>query len=142
MNHCKEIFYGHIINGWKGIIRGRALVSRHKISFLGDVDIETGKIVDPHSDIKGESIRGKVLFFKGGRGSTVGASVMYGLAKKKTAPLALVTVDVDPVIVAGAVFGDIPLISKIPEDALSVVSTGDIVEIVPISNKEAIIRVI
>ncbi|MHA1617072.1 MAG: aconitase X swivel domain-containing protein [Candidatus Njordarchaeales archaeon] len=141
MTKSRELF-GEIINPWTGIIRGKAIVSSSKISFLGDVDIETGIIVDPFSDIRGRSIRNTVFIFRGGRGSTVGASVIYGLAKRGNAPLALVTIEVDPVVVAGAIFAGIPMISRVPEEIFDIVSSGDIVELIPENSKKAMIRVL
>lgn len=114
-----------VINEWVGEIRGEVLKSSKKISFLGDIDANNGVVVAKDSDIFGESITNKVLVFPGGRGSTVGAGVLYSLSRKNLAPKLLVTVDVDQVVVSGAVFGDIPAVSFLPLDIFQEIESGD-----------------
>lgn len=114
-----------VINEWEGEIRGEVLKSNNKISFLGDVNANDGTIVAKDSDIYGESIAGKVLVFPGGRGSTVGAGVLYGLSRRNLSPKLLVTVDIDQVVVSGAIFGDIPMVSSLPIDIFNEIETGD-----------------
>ena len=46
----------------KGKAEGELIVSSEAISFLGGVDPETGVVIDPNHELKGESIKGKVLF--------------------------------------------------------------------------------
>ena len=118
----------YVINGWRGIIRGEVLKSNKKISFLGDVDSKSGIIVAKDSDIVGKSIVDKILVFPGGRGSTVGAGVLYGLAKRKLAPKLIVTIDADQVVVSGSIFGDIPMVSHLPHHIFEKISTGDLIE--------------
>jgi len=114
----------------RGIIEGRckaeALVSAKPISFLGDIDPKTGKVVEKNLDIYGECITGKVLCFPHGHGSTVGSYVLYSLAKNKLAPKAIVNEKADPVIVVGAVIADIPVMDQID---ISQIKTGEIVEV-------------
>jgi len=121
-------FYGKIINSWQGEIVGKALVSKKRISFLGDVDPFTGKIRAQDSDIYGEEISDKILIFRGGRGSTVGAMVIYSLKKNKKAPLAIITQETDPVIVSGAIFSNIPTVSEIDEEVFMRVKTNDVLK--------------
>ncbi|MCF0227124.1 MAG: DUF126 domain-containing protein, partial [Methanobrevibacter sp.] len=52
----------------KGIGEGELIVSSEPISFLGGVDPETGTIIDPNHELKGEIIKDKVLFIPGGKG--------------------------------------------------------------------------
>jgi len=114
----------------RGIIEGHckaeALVSTKPISFLGDIDPKTGKVVEKNLDIYGECVTGKVLCFPHGHGSTVGSYVLYSLAKNKLAPKAIVNEKADPVIVVGAVIADIPMIDQID---ISQIKTGELVEI-------------
>ncbi len=132
-------FYGKVINGWNGEIAGKALVSRKRISFLGDVDPLTGRIRAPDSDIYGEKITGRILIFRGGRGSTVGAMVIYSLKKNNKAPLAIITLETDPVIVSGVIFSNIPAVSEINEEVFDQIKTNDLVKIY-ISGKRAVIE--
>ena len=112
----KLISTAKVINPWKGEIIGEVLKSTKKLSFLGDVDLDSGIVVADDSDIKGQKIVGKILVIPGGRGSTVGAGVLYGLAKKRLAPKMIITLKADPVIVSGAIFGDVPMVSNISKN--------------------------
>jgi len=116
-------FVGRVINGSNGIVEGIALVSKKRISFLGDVDPDKGIVRDPKSDIQGRYIGDKILIFRGGRGSTVGASVIYALKKNGHAPKVLVTVEADPVVIAGSIFSDIPMVVGVDERILELVKS-------------------
>jgi predicted aconitase with swiveling domain len=109
-----------------GLIRGEALVSHKPLSFLGGVDPETGMIVEKSHDLNGKSIRDKVFCFPHGHGSTVGSYVLYSLVKKGAGPKAIVNEAADPVVVAGAVIADVPMVDKVD---ISQIKTGDIVEV-------------
>lgn len=98
----------------RGIAEGVAIVSSEPISFFGDVNPETGVIVNERHPLFGECIAGKVLVFPTGRGSTVGSYVLYRLAKKGKAPKGIVCKEADPVVVVGAIIADIPMVD-LPE---------------------------
>ncbi|MEM4481067.1 MAG: DUF126 domain-containing protein [Candidatus Bathyarchaeia archaeon] len=113
----------------RGIVEGKcigeALVSTKPISFLGDVDPATGKIIEKRHDLYGECIKDKVLCFPHGHGSTVGSYVLYSLAKNGLAPKAIINRRADPVVVVGAVIASIPMIDQVD---LSQIRTGDLIE--------------
>jgi len=109
-----------------GRCRGSALVSTKPISFLGGVDPNSGKIIERDHDLKGESIRGRILCFPHGHGSTVGSYVIYSLAKKGLGPKAIVNETADPVVVAGAIIAGIPTVDQV--DILQI-ATGDEVKV-------------
>jgi len=87
-----------------GDFKGEAVIIDNYISFYGEVDPVNG-VHKP----SGKSIAGKVLVFKGGRGSTVGSYVIYALKKNGRNPCALIVEKAEPIIVTGAVLADIPL---------------------------------
>ncbi|WP_048055389.1 DUF126 domain-containing protein [Pyrococcus sp. NA2] len=105
----------------KGIVEGEIIVSRKPISFLGGVDPETGIITDPESDIRGESITGKILAFPKGKGSTVGSYILYALSKNGKGPKAIIVEEAEPIVTAGAIISGIPLVTSIK---ISVLRTG------------------
>lgn len=109
-----------------GHCRGVALVSARPLSFLGGVDYDTGVIVEKGHDLKGESVKGKVLCFPSGHGSTVGSYVLYSLVKKGVGPLAIVNQVADSVVVVGAIIAEIPMVDHID---IGQIKTGDIVEV-------------
>jgi predicted aconitase with swiveling domain len=105
-----------------GRAEGKGLVSTSPISFLGDVDPESGLITDPTSDIHNESVRGRVLAFPFGRGSTVGSYAMYRSMKNRRAPSAIINERAEAVVVTGAVISGIPMIDGID---IGLLRTGD-----------------
>jgi len=114
----------------RAIVEGRckaeALVSAKPISFLGGVNTSNGKIVEKNHDLHGTCIKGKVLCFPHGHGSTVGSYVLYSLAKKNLAPKAIVNQKADPVVVVGAIIAGIPMVDQID---IKQIETGDLVEV-------------
>ncbi|HEY4675107.1 MAG TPA: DUF126 domain-containing protein [Candidatus Bathyarchaeia archaeon] len=110
----------------EGYCKAEALVSLKPISFLGGVDPADGKIIEKGHDLCGECVKGKVLCFPHGHGSTVGSYVLYSLAKKSLAPKAIVNKTADPVVVVGAIIAEIPMIDKID---IKQIRTGDMVEV-------------
>jgi len=114
----------------RGIVYGRskgtALVSQKPLSFLGGVDYNTGVVVEKEHDLKGESIRNKILCFPSGHGSTVGSYVLYSLAKKDLGPKAIVNQLADTVVVVGAIIAEIPMVDQID---IKQIKTGDLIEV-------------
>jgi predicted aconitase with swiveling domain len=108
---------------------GEAMVSRQRISFFGGVNPETGVVIEPGHDLEGRSMRGKVLVFPGGKGSTVGSYVIYGLRKYDAAPVAIVNVETEPIIIGGCVLAKIPLVDKLDKNPISFIETGDHVDV-------------
>ena len=111
-----------------GRASGPALVTGQAISFLGNVNPETGIVVDPAHELFGESIAGKVLIFPGGKGSTVGSYVIYQLKKRGLAPAAMINLLSEPIVAVGAVISGIPLVDRVPEEVLRIKS-GTIVDV-------------
>jgi len=109
-----------------GFAKGRALVSTKPISFLGEVNGETGKVTRVGHELEEKSVKGVVLCFPHGHGSTVGSYVIYNLAKRGMGPAAIINEVADPVVVVGAIIGEVPMIDGID---ITQISTGDLVEV-------------
>ncbi len=101
----------------KKIVGGRAegelIVSLKPLSFLGGVDPETGVITDAESDIRGQSIAGKILAFPRGKGSTVGSYVVYALKKNGKAPKAIIVGEAETIVATGAIISEIPMVDGV-----------------------------
>jgi uncharacterized protein len=108
----------HKVSG--GNAQGEVLVTMEPISFLGTVDPETGKVVDPKHELYGRCVAGKVLIFPGGKGSTVGSYVIYQLKKRGLAPVAMVNLKSEPIVAVGAIISGIPLVDRVPSSLLEV----------------------
>ncbi len=113
----------------EGKVTGSVLLSPHPISFLGDVDSETGKIIDSESSIYGKSLKNTIFVFPRGKGSTVGSYIIYGLRVNNVSPLALVAEEAETIVIAGAILAGIPLVDLPDKDLFSIVKTGDIITI-------------
>ena len=111
----------------KGKGKGELIVSSEPISFLGGVDPETGIIIDPTHELKGECIKDKVLFSPGGKGSTVGSYVIFQMMKNDTAPNAIICLNAEPIIATGAIMSDIPMVDS-PAQTKDL-TTGILVEV-------------
>lgn len=108
---------------------GEAIVSRQAVSFFGGVDPQTGIVIEHGHELKGQSIGGKVFVFPRGKGSTVGSYVIYALRKHGTAPVAIVNVETEPIIIGGCVLAEIPLVDRVDRNPIEAVQTGDWVEV-------------
>ncbi|MET1160581.1 MAG: DUF126 domain-containing protein [Thermoprotei archaeon] len=84
---------------------GILVVINDYISFFGEVDPYKGV----HTP-SGKHIADKVLVFRGGRGSTVGSYIIYALRKNNVSPRCFIVEKPDPVVVAGSILADIPLL--------------------------------
>lgn len=49
------------------------MISRKSTSFYGGVDLDTGEVMEKGHPLEGRSVKGKILIFPRGKGSTVGS---------------------------------------------------------------------
>ena len=98
---------------YKGIAKGKAIVTKSGISFYGGVDPDTGKVVEVGHELEGKSITGKILVFPSGKGSTVGSYTMYRMKKNNTSPVAIVNEQIDTIIAVGCIISEIPCVDMI-----------------------------
>ena len=105
-----------------GKAQGEAIVSRSPIGFYGGIDPKTGIVIERGHELEGESVKGKVLVFPQGKGSTVGSYVIYGLKKNGVAPAAIVNKETETIVAAGVILASIPCVDKIDIDKIK---TGD-----------------
>lgn len=96
----------------KGKATGEAVVSNASISFFGGVDPKTGVVIERGHPLFNRSIKGKVLIFTRGKGSTVGSYVLYQLSKNEKAPVAMICKEAEPIVAVGAIMSDIPMVDK------------------------------
>ena len=113
----------HIVS--RGKAQGDALVSKQPISFLGSIDVKTGIVVENGHELFGLSIKGKVLVFPGGKGSTVGSYSIYQLKKNGAAPMAMINIRTEPIVAVGAIISDIPLVDNLEQNPVNLIKNGD-----------------
>ena len=115
---------GRIIS--KGIAQEEALVTSMPISFYGGVDPNTGEVLEKGHELQGKSVKGKILVFPTGKGSTVGSYTLYRLKKNGVAPAGMINRECETVVAVGAIISEIPCVDKID---ISKIETGDLIRI-------------
>lgn len=108
---------GRIIS--RGVAEGEVLLSKDPISFLGGVDAKTGIVIEKDHAIEGKNVKGKVLVFPRGKGSTVGSYVILQLKKNRVAPAAIINLEAETIIAVGAIISRIPMLDKLERDPFS-----------------------
>ena len=103
----------------------KSLLTKDSLSFLGGVNPDNGIIIDSKHELYGKNITGKVLVMPSGKGSTVGSYVLFQMAKNKTAPLAIVALEAEPIIATGAIMAGIPMVDSPEAEILNILHTGD-----------------
>jgi predicted aconitase with swiveling domain len=105
-----------------GKVRGEAMVSRTPIGFYGGIDPKTGIVIEKGHELEGKNVKDKILVFPGGKGSTVGSYVIYGLKKMGVAPAAIVNRETEAIVATGVILSGIPCVDGID---IEKIKTGD-----------------
>ena len=105
-----------------GSVTGEAIVSSEPIGFYGGIDLNTGIVIEKDHPLEGESVKGKILVFPNGKGSTVGSYVIYGLQKNDVGPLGIINKETETIVATGAILAGIPCVDHIDIDDIK---TGD-----------------
>jgi predicted aconitase with swiveling domain len=113
----------------RGKATGPALVSQDPISFLGGIDPKTGNVIEKGHALYGRNVKGTVLVFPGGKGSTVGSYVIYQLKKNGVAPAAIINVRSEPIVAVGAIISDIPMVDNLDKDPVQAIKDGEIITV-------------
>ena len=115
---------GRIISKGKG--EGEALTTTQPISFYGGVDPDTGEVIEKGHELQGKTVKGKILVFPNGKGSTVGSYTLYRMKKNGTAPAAMINKECETIVAVGAIISEIPCVDKVD---ISKIKTGDRVKV-------------
>ncbi|KAA0007275.1 MAG: DUF126 domain-containing protein [Thermoplasmata archaeon] len=122
---------------YPGKVKGVALVSREPIGFYGGIDMKTGIVIEKGHPLEGKSVKGKILVFPYGKGSTVGSYVIYGLKKNGVAPLAIINKETETIVATGVILAAIPCVDGVD---IEKIKDGSIVEI-NAGEKEAEVKI-
>ena len=102
-----------------------AIKTHDRIMFY-QVRPEDGVMEEKDHELLGRSISQKVLLFPGGKGSSVVQQAgLYHLDRFHNMPAALIVQDPDPVLVAGAIIMEIPMVDRLPQEFYDAVKDGD-----------------
>lgn len=113
----------------KGYAEGEALVCNEPIGFNFGFDVKTGTVIEHGHALEHQSVKGKILVFPNGKGSTGGSYVIYQLAKSGTGPLAIINLTTETIIACGAIMGQVPVVDQLDQNPLEVIKTGDYVKV-------------
>jgi predicted aconitase with swiveling domain len=109
-----------------GTASGTALVSPEAISFLGDLDIRTGRVVNSTLTLYGQSLAGRVLVIPHSVGSAGAWRFLYQLFVHGTNPTAIVAQALpDSSLVQGAILAKVPLVCELDRAGFAALRTGD-----------------
>lgn len=112
-----------------GQAEGEALVTRQTISGWGGVDAISGRIIETRHELRGVSFAGKVLVFRGAKGSS-GWSVVFHTARLAgSAPLAMIFNEMTTKVALGAVVMRVPSVTDLDRDPVEIIRTGDRVRV-------------
>lgn len=113
----------------EGKARAEAIISTDRIMFY-QVRPEDGVMEEKNHALEGRSIAGKILLFPGGKGSSVvQQDGLYHLDRNHNMPAALIVQDPDPVLVAGAIIMELPMVDKVDPAFYEAVKDGDTVTV-------------
>jgi len=118
---------GKIIS--KGSAKGSALVCPVSVSFYGGINCDTALVTDIHSPMYNENVTGKIMVFPTGKSSTGTSWILYTMGNRGTAPAAIINTELDPILVMGAICGNVPMVHVTEVNPMEVISPGDLVEI-------------
>ena len=112
-----------------GVAEGEALVTSQTISGWGGTSPMEGTIIERRHELRGESFAGKVLVFRGAKGSS-GWSVTFHVARLAgKQPAALVFTEMTTKVALGAVVMHTPAVTDLDQDPMAVIETGDWVRV-------------
>jgi predicted aconitase with swiveling domain len=115
---------GRII--YKGVGEGEALTTNQPISFYGGVDPTTGEVIEKGHELQGKTVKGKILVFPTGKGSTVGSYTLYRMKKNGTAPAGIVNRECETIVAVGVIISEIPCVDQVD---ITQIHTGDRVKV-------------
>jgi len=112
-----------------GQVKGEALIAKERYSFQGFIDPKKGIFHAPQSKLCGYSIKGAVLIFISGKGSSAGAAALDLACRYGNAPGAVINFEIEPFMVASCALNDIPMFQLEDLKIFDEVEIGDKIEI-------------
>jgi len=125
----KIILHGRGVVGGKA--EGNALVLKESLSFWSGLNPQTSTLgrdqVDPK--LVGKNVKGNILIYPFGKGSTAGGSVFYRCFITGNAPLAVINRRLDTVVANAVIATNTPTVIELNQDPCQVIETGDYVKV-------------
>ncbi|MEM7464313.1 MAG: DUF126 domain-containing protein, partial [Pseudomonadota bacterium] len=89
-----------------GQASGEIVYSNTPLSFWGGVESTTGRVIDQHHPLSGQTLAGKILAIPGSRGSSSGSGIILELILNGNHPAALVFEREEEIISVGVVVAE------------------------------------
>ncbi len=121
------VLHGRKVVG--GVAEGEALVTRETISGWGGIDVKSGTIIDVRHELAGACFAGKVLVYKGAKGSSGWSSQFHQARNNGVAPLAMVFNETTTKAALGCVVTHCPGVTDLDRDPTEIIHTGDWVRV-------------
>jgi predicted aconitase with swiveling domain len=109
----------------KGRAEGEALVADATLSFWGEVDPVTGKVIAVGHPLEGQSLSRRVLVIRSTKGSSATPMVLNLAKLEGTAPAAFVNLEVDSLAALGCIVNEIPMMTDLERNPFTEIATGD-----------------
>lgn len=119
----------------RGLVRAKALVGHRPFMFAHGIDPRTGRVTDKRHDLYGQRIRGRVLIFPHGKGSTTGSAWLLETLRLGNGPAAVLNREMEPIVATGLMLGEllydtqIPAVDRLVPDPIERIRSGDLVEV-------------
>jgi predicted aconitase with swiveling domain len=120
-------------------VRGIALAARDGFSARYDLDRQAGVFSRPQHTLVGHSYVGRVLVLDTSKGGVASAWMLAEMRSRDRVPLAIVFNSVNPILVQGAAFADLPMLAGFDVDITAEVESGDEIELDPDSKTLTIV---
>ena len=124
-----RVYTGHM--GIGAAVTGPALVAADNFSARYDLDRLAGVFSRPSHKLFGESYLGKILVLNVAKGGVATAWMLYEMAARRKAPLALVLNYANPIMAQGAAHADFPLVDRFDCDITQAIRSGERVTVEP-----------
>ena len=112
-----------------GTAQGEALVTTEAVSWCGGVDPMTGTVTELGHELRGENVKGKVLVFLTGKGSSAFSHATHVTRVAGCQPAAVIVKEVNPQVALGTVVMHIPAVTELKQDPTKLIATGDFVTV-------------
>lgn len=114
----------------RGKAAGEAIVCKDNVCFVGSIDKQTGLFNEKGHGFSGKNIKGKVMVYPTGKGSTGGSYSLYAACMNGVGPAAIINDEIEMITAAGAILAELPVVHHIEgADPTDVIRDGDWVEV-------------
>jgi len=119
----------------RGVGEGKAIVINGPFTFAHGVEPSTGVIIDLQCGRAGENVKGKVMLFPYGRGSTTGSAWLLETVRQGNGPSAIINVETEPILATGIIMArllynvSIPLVDRLEEDMKAILEDDTVIQV-------------